>query len=122
MLSVKELKRYTVVNEQIEVEVAYATPEEQVILKVTVEKGMDAKSAIVQSKISETFPEIDPESAKVGVYGKTVKLDQVLDSGDRVEIYRELIADPKAARKKKAAAKKDDKPKAKAESEDANSD
>ncbi len=113
-----------VVNEQIEVEVAYATPEEQVILKVTVEKGMDAKSAIVQSKISETFPEIDPESAKVGVYGKTVKLDQVLDSGDRVEIYRELIADPKAARKKKAAAKKDDKPKpkAKAESEGANSD
>ena len=106
-----------VVNEQIEVEVAYATPQEQVIFKIAGEKGMDAKSAIVQSRISEKFPEIDPESAKVGIYGKTVKLDQELSSGDRVEIYRELIADPKAARKKKAAAK-GDKAKAKPEAKD----
>ncbi len=93
------------VNEQIEIEVAYATPQEQVIIKFTAEKGMDAKTALVQSKISDKFPEIDPESAKVGIYGKSVKLDQELSTGDRVEIYRELIADPKAARKKKAAAK-----------------
>ena len=106
-------------NEQIEVEVAYATPQEQVIFKIAGDKGMDAKSAIVQSKITEKFPEIDPESAKVGIYGKSVKLDQELSSGDRVEIYRELIADPKAARKKKAAAKaKGDESKAKAETKD----
>ncbi len=105
-------------NEQIEVEVVYAIPQQQVILKISVEKGTDAKSAIVQSNISEQFPEIDPESAKVGIYGKTVKLDYELSSGDRIEIYRELIADPKAARKKKAAAKAD---KPKAESEDVKS-
>ena len=101
-------------NEQIEIEVAYATPEEQIILKIAGDKGMDAKAAIVQSRIKEKFPEIDPESAKVGIYGKSVKLDQELSTGDRVEIYRELIADPKAARKKKAAADKGDKPAAKA--------
>ncbi len=94
-----------VVKEPIEVEVAYATPEEQVIMKIAGEKGMDIKSAIIQSKISEKFPEIDSENAKVGIYGKTVTLDHVLCTGDRVEIYRELIADPKAARKKKAAKK-----------------
>lgn len=96
-------------NEQIEVEVAYATPEEQVIVKIAGEKGMDIKSAILQSKINEKFPEIDPENAKVGIYGKSAKLDHVLCTGDRIEIYRELIADPKAARKKKAAKKDDEK-------------
>jgi putative ubiquitin-RnfH superfamily antitoxin RatB of RatAB toxin-antitoxin module len=105
------------VKEQIEVEVAYATPEEQMIVKIAGEKGMDIKSAIVQSKISEKFPEIDAENAKVGIYGKTVKLDHVLCTGDRVEIYRELIADPKAARKKKAAEKKADESKAEAKAE-----
>ncbi len=99
-------------NEQIEVEVAYATPSEQVIVKIAGQKGMDIQSAIVQSRINEKFPEIDPESAKVGIYGKAVKLDHVLCTGDRVEIYRELIADPKAARKKKAASgDKESKPK-----------
>ena len=94
-------------KEPIEVEVAYATPEEQVIVKIVGEKGMDIKTALTQSKINDQFPEIDPENAKVGIYGKTVKLDHVLCTGDRIEIYRELIADPKAARKKKAAAKDD---------------
>jgi hypothetical protein len=96
------------VKEQIEVEVAYATSKEQMIVKIAGEKGMDIKSAIQQSRINEKFPEIDVDNAKVGIYGKTLKLDHVLCTGDRVEIYRELIADPKAARKKKAAAKKDD--------------
>ncbi len=105
MHSVKELKRYMLVKEPIEVEVAYATPDEQMIVKIAGEKGMDIKTAILQSKINEKFPEIDLDKAKVGIYGKTVTQDHVLCTGDRVEIYRELIADPKAARKKKAAEK-----------------
>ena len=94
-------------KEQIEVEVAYATAKEQMIVKIAGEKGMDIKSAILQSRINEKFPEIDTENAKVGIYGKTVPLDHILCTGDRVEIYRELIADPKAARKKKAEAKEE---------------
>ncbi len=91
--------------ENIEVEVAYAKPEKQVILKVQGEQGMTVQQAIERSNIVEQFPEIDPATAKAGIFGKAAKLDVELQSGDRVEIYRELIADPKAARKKKAAEK-----------------
>ena len=93
-------------NEQIEVEVAYATLQEQVIVKIAGECGMTVEEAITKSKIAHKFPEIDLETAKVGVYGKSVSMNDRLCTGDRVEIYRELIADPKAARKKKAAAGK----------------
>ncbi len=98
-----------VVNEQIEVEVAYATLQEQVIVKISGDCGMTVKEAIAKSKIVNKFPEIDLETAKVGVYGKSVSMDDKLCTGDRVEIYRELIADPKAARKKKAEAGGDNK-------------
>jgi putative ubiquitin-RnfH superfamily antitoxin RatB of RatAB toxin-antitoxin module len=91
--------------ENIDVEVAYAKPEEQVILKVQGDPGMTVLQAIELSRIVERFPEIDPATAKVGIFGKAAKQDTELQAGDRVEIYRELIADPKAARKKKAAAK-----------------
>jgi putative ubiquitin-RnfH superfamily antitoxin RatB of RatAB toxin-antitoxin module len=88
----------------IEVEVAYAKPEKQVILTVKGEAGMTVLEAIRRSGIQEIFPEIDPATARVGIFGKATTQDTVLSTGDRVEIYRELIADPKAARKKKAAA------------------
>jgi putative ubiquitin-RnfH superfamily antitoxin RatB of RatAB toxin-antitoxin module len=91
----------------IEVEVAYAKPEKQVILTVKGEAGMTVLEAIEKSGIRGMFPEIDPASAKVGIFGKATTQDAVLSAGDRVEIYRELIADPKAARKKKAAAQQE---------------
>ena len=92
--------------EQIEFEVAYAKPEEQVIIKVSGEAGMTVREAIEASRIAERFAEIDLDTIKIGIHGKVSKLDAILESGDRVEIYRALIADPKAARKKKAAASK----------------
>lgn len=91
----------------IEVEVAYAKPEKQVILTVKGEAGMTVLEAIEKSGICGMFPEIDPAAAKVGIFGKATTQDAVLSYGDRVEIYRELIADPKAARKKKAAARQE---------------
>jgi len=87
----------------IEVEVAYATPRRQCILKVTGHPGMTIQQAIERSKIVERFPEIDLEHAKVGIFGKLATRDAELTEGDRVEIYRPLIADPKEARKKRAA-------------------
>jgi len=90
------------VSEKIEVEVAYATPEKQVILTVDAEPGVTIEEAIVASGILAQFPEIDLAKNKVGIFGKAGKLDQKMAAGDRVEIYRPLIADPKAARKKKA--------------------
>ena len=89
-------------EEKIEVEVAYARPDRQQILKVEGEPGLTAQQAVERSGILERFPEIDPGELKLGVFGKAVKGDQELNDGDRVEIYRPLIADPKTARKKKA--------------------
>jgi putative ubiquitin-RnfH superfamily antitoxin RatB of RatAB toxin-antitoxin module len=87
----------------IEVEVAYATPKQQCILKVTGHPGMTVQQAIERSRIVERFPEIDLGNAKVGIFGKLASRDAELGEGDRVEIYRPLIADPKEARKKRAA-------------------
>ena len=87
------------------VEVAYAEPDHQVILKVEVDENATINEAIVLSGILDQFPDIDLAKNKVGVFGKIAKLDSELRDKDRVEIYRALIADPKASRKKRAAKK-----------------
>jgi hypothetical protein len=87
----------------IRVEVAYARPDAQVIIPVEVPEGTTLEQAIVQSRIQEQFPEIQLQVAKVGVFGKLGKLSVTLRAGDRVEIYRPLIADPKEVRRKRAA-------------------
>jgi len=91
------------VAEHIQVEVAYGTEQEQTLLAVEGDKGMTVQEAIERSGILRRFPEIDLAVNKVGVYGKLTKLEAALESGDRVEIYRPLIADPKEQRKKRAA-------------------
>jgi putative ubiquitin-RnfH superfamily antitoxin RatB of RatAB toxin-antitoxin module len=95
--------RCTEVSELFEVEVAYARPDEQVIIKVESEKPMTVQEALERSDVAAQFPEIEIDTVKVGVFGKAAKRDVLLNPGDRVEIYRPLIADPKAARKKRAA-------------------
>ncbi|MGD2074507.1 MAG: RnfH family protein [Gammaproteobacteria bacterium] len=89
--------------EQITVEVAYAKPEEQLIISLEVPRGATCREAIEQSGILDHFHEIDLEKAKVGIFGKLKKLDEPLRPGDRVEIYRPLIADPKEVRRQRAA-------------------
>lgn len=89
---------------QILVEVAYAREQEQALLPVAGETGLTAVQAIERSGILERFPEIDLETYKIGIFGKLAQLDQALNTGDRVEIYHPLIADPKQARKNRARA------------------
>jgi len=84
------------------VEVAYAELETQVIIPLTVDEGTTLEQAICQSGVLSTFSTIDLAVNKVGVFGKLGKLSQVLRERDRVEIYRKLIADPKAVRKQRA--------------------
>ncbi len=93
-------------EEGIQVEVAYARPDAQALLSVTGDPGMMVREAIERSGVLKRFPEIDLAINKVGIFGKLAKLDQLLVSGDRVEIYRPLIADPTAQCKKRAAAGK----------------
>ncbi|MGM0475564.1 MAG: RnfH family protein [Pseudomonadota bacterium] len=88
----------------ITVEVAYALPKQQVLLSLDVEEGTTAREAVELSGILEQFPDIDLDGEnKLGVFGKLVKADQVLRRGDRVEINRPLIADPKEVRRQRAA-------------------
>ena len=89
------------------VEVAHARPERQVILAVEVEEGASVADAIERSGILAEFPEIDLAVNKIGVFGKLAALDAGLNPGDRVEIYRALIADPKESRKRRAAETRD---------------
>jgi len=86
------------------VEVAYATPDRQALLRVEVPEGCTAGQAITLSGIRDQFPELPPEPDAVGIFSRKVPLDQVLREGDRVEIYRPLIADPKETRRKRASA------------------
>lgn len=87
----------------LRVEVTYARPEKQVVLEVSLPEGATVEEAIQESGILGQCPEIDLSSNKVGVYGKLAKLNAPLRDRDRVEIYRPLIADPKAVRKQRAA-------------------
>ncbi len=87
----------------IPVEVAYALPERQVIIKLEVPADATLEQAIDASGILEKFPGIDLGKNRVGVFGKLGKLTDPLHAGDRVEIYRPLIADPKQIRKQRAA-------------------
>ena len=91
------------VPEQIHIEVAYAEPETQVIIPLTVPQGTTIGQAIQQSGVLEMFPTIDLTVNKVGIFSKLSKLDTALRERDRVEIYRPLIADPKEVRKQRAA-------------------
>ncbi len=99
----------------ITVEVAFALPDKQRIIEVLVEPGTTAFQAAERSGIVKVFPEIDLESAKMGIFGQTLGTkglkppkEHELQPGDRVEIYRPLIADPKEARRKRAQKKKED--------------
>ena len=90
-------------SDLITVEVAYARPDEQRIIELHVPPGATAGEAVERSGIMDYFPEIDLAKNKLGIFGKLSKADVQLQPGDRVEIYRQLIADPKEARKKRAA-------------------
>ncbi|NOR42685.1 MAG: RnfH family protein [Gammaproteobacteria bacterium] len=91
--------------QSINVEVAYALPDKQIIREVNIDAGTTIGAAIVQSGIMMDFPalDIELENAKVGIFGKVATMTTVLADGDRVEIYRPLIADPKEVRRQRAA-------------------
>lgn len=83
----------------INIEVAYATPQLQRIISLQVEENCTLKDAIDRSGILQIFPEIDLTKQKVGIFSKPKKLSDILQEGDRIEIYRPLSIDPKEARR-----------------------
>jgi len=91
----------------IDVEIAYAKSDEQAIVKVQINDGTTARHAVEQSGILQKFPEINLSKMAIGVFSKLIALDSQVKSGDRIEIYRPLIADPKEQRRKRAELGKD---------------
>lgn len=89
------------------VEVAYARPDKQEIVAVQVPEGATAVRAVKLSGITAIFPEIDPDSIDMGIFGKVIKnpAEHELREGDRVELYRPLQIDPKQARLNRAQKK-----------------
>ena len=89
----------------IEIEVAYAKPEEQAVIAIKVRQGTTLMHAVEASGLLVRFPEIIHTDLRLGVFGVVCKPEQVVKQGDRVEIYRALIHDPKEARRQRALKK-----------------
>jgi len=85
------------------VEVAYAAPARQEVIEVSVRPGATVEQVIRASGMLARFPEIDLTLQRVGIFGETARLRDAVRDGDRVEIYRPLVADPKEVRRKRAA-------------------
>ena len=89
------------------VELIYATLTDQSIIMIDICPGDTINDVINSSGILERYPEIDLTINKVGIYNQIKKLDEPVKDGDRVEIYRVLIADPKEVRRKRAIKQKE---------------
>ena len=89
-------------SDLLDFEVAYATPDREIIIAVRLARGATALQAIEHSGVLRQAPEINLEKNKIGVFGKIVMLDYLLNPHDRVEIYRPLIIDPKEIRRRRA--------------------
>ncbi|MDH5392769.1 MAG: RnfH family protein [Gammaproteobacteria bacterium] len=85
------------------IEVVYGHADRQSLLSVEIDENQSIEDAIKKSGILELYEEIDLNVNKVGIFGKISKLSSTLKQGDRVEIYRPLIADPKEVRRRREA-------------------
>jgi uncharacterized protein len=95
---------------EIAVEVVYALPSEQVVVRLLLAPGATVGEAIRQSGLLQRHPQIDAVAVCAGVFGNRVALDARLNDGDRVEIYRPLTVDPKEARRRRVALRASRKP------------
>lgn len=103
------------IESPLHIEVAYALPDKQRIVTLEVEPGCTVFEAVRRSRIAEHFPDIIIDDAAMGIFGKAIAkpAEQIVNDGDRIEIYRPLIADPKQVRKERAAKVKAEKAKSK---------
>jgi putative ubiquitin-RnfH superfamily antitoxin RatB of RatAB toxin-antitoxin module len=92
-------------GDDLTVEVVYATRGVQALVTLKMPPGATVEDAIQASGLLLHFPDIDLTVNSAGIFGKACGLDQTLKTGDRVEIYRPLLHDPKEARRQRAAQK-----------------
>ncbi|ANI52516.1 RnfH family protein [Pseudomonas glycinae] len=89
----------------IEVEVVYAAVDRQVLRVISVAEGTTVRAALMASEIDAEFPGLDLSSCPLGIFGKVIADPDTrqVQEGDRIEIYRPLLADPKEVRRLRAA-------------------
>jgi len=88
---------------KVVVQVIFALPGVQEVVEVELEEGAPVEAALLASGIAARHPEIDLKTQRIGVWGRPVTLATEVRDRDRVEIYRALSADPKQARRRRAA-------------------
>lgn len=87
----------------ISIEVAYALPDQQWLIPLQLTPPVTAEQAVQASGLLELIPDLARDELTVGIFGTVCASSTELNSGDRVEIYRPLIYDPKVARRIRAA-------------------
>ncbi len=89
----------------VEIEVVYAAVDRQVLLAMAVAPGTSLRAAVQASGVAAQFPELNLADCPLGIFGKVVADPEVraVQAGDRIEIYRPLLADPKEVRRLRAA-------------------
>lgn len=90
-------------DRRVRVELVYAFAGAQEVLELELPEGVTIKGALSLSGVLDRHPDIDESTVALGIYGRSVTADTILRDGDRVEIYRPLLADPKLARRRRAA-------------------
>lgn len=92
--------------QKIIVEVAYAYPEKYFLKKIVLDTPISIQNVILQSGVLEKYTEINLRENKIGIFSRPAKLTDVVENGDRIEIYRPLLADPKEIRRQRAEKQK----------------
>ena len=87
------------------VEVVYARPECQIVIRLEVDPGVSVLEAVHLSGLVEWVPTLNLATCELGVFGERVDARRGTECGDRIEVYRPLLVDPKTARKRRAANK-----------------
>lgn len=87
---------------EVRIEVVYATPANQSLLEISVPARTRVREAIAASGLLEMYPELDVDDLPVGIFGQRVTGQTTVAEGDRIEIYRPLVMDPKEARRQRA--------------------
>jgi uncharacterized protein len=99
-------KRFTVRSQAvIRVEIVYAEPQRSVVKTLNLAQGALIADALSLVAADQDFLDIDLVGSAVGIFGKVAHRDQPLKDGDRIEIYRPLLEEPKLARRKRASRK-----------------
>uniref|UniRef100_UPI003F876CFD RnfH family protein n=1 Tax=Cupriavidus ulmosensis TaxID=3065913 RepID=UPI003F876CFD len=85
----------------VRISVCYARPGDAFLKELEVPPGTTIVAAIAASGLLQACPEVDPATMRVGIFSKLKTPDTLVRAGDRIEVYRPLVADPKSARNRR---------------------